>query len=193
MQTATQDLSLIPSFIIQRGNKLRDNTLCVLGGVALLSLLAQITFFLPWTPVPITGQTFGVALMALLWGRKRAVLVMLGYLGLGGLGLPIFALGKSGLLMGPTMGYLFGMVAAAYVMGALADKGWTQKWWMSYLATFSGSVLTFAFGLLGLSLFMPKESLLIAGLIPFLPGDIMKTILASSIAYKIQKNKSLKN
>ncbi|AGH95264.1 biotin transporter BioY [Pseudobdellovibrio exovorus] len=190
MQVATQELSLIPNFIIQRGNTLRDNALCLLGGVALLSLLAQITFFLPWTPVPITGQTFGVALMALLWGRKRAVLVVLGYIGLGGLGLPVFALGKSGLLMGPTMGYLFGMVVAAYGMGALADKGWTRKWWTSYLAAFIGSVITFTFGLLVLSIFLPKESLLMAGLFPFLPGDLVKTLLASSIAYKVQKNKS---
>lgn len=189
MQTATQDLSLIPSFIIQRGNTVRDNIVCVLGGVALLSLLAQITFFLPWTPVPITGQTFGVSLMALLWGRKRGVLVMLSYLTVGALGLPVFAMGKSGLLMGPTMGYLVGMVFAAYIVGALADKGWTKKWWSSYLAAMTGSVVTFSFGLMGLSFFLPTEALLMAGLLPFLPGDLIKTSLSSFIAFNLQKQK----
>lgn len=175
--------ALVPRFLIQRGNKTQENILAAIGGVFLLSALAQVTLSLHWTPVPITGQTFGVALMALLWGRVRAFICILSYLMMGGLGLPIFAMGKSGFLFGPTMGYLIGMVAATYWMGSLSDLGWTKTWWRCYLAAVSGSVITFSFGVMGLSLFVPVEDLWLAGVLPFLPGDFIKSFLASAIVY----------
>ncbi len=184
--TATQECAVIPNYLAIEGNTLTNNVLCILTGVTLLSLLAQITIPLPWTPVPITGQTFGVALTALLWGRSRGTVVVIGYLTLGVLGFPVFALGKSGISIGPTFGYLVGMLVAAYVMGSLSDRGWTRKFWQSYLTAFIGSCITFSFGLVGLSFFVPHENLLVAGLFPFLPGDLIKTFLASSFAFTAQ-------
>lgn len=184
----SQDLALIPQFIIQRGNKLEENILSVLLGAIGLSLLAQIAIPLPWTPVPITGQTFGVSLIALMWGRKRAMATFVSYLGLGALGLPVFALGKSGLSIGPTTGYLVGMAAATYWIGTLSDMGWTKTWWRSYLAAFSGSVLIFIAGVVGLSLFIPNSHLWTAGVLPFLPGDLIKTLLSSYLAFQAGKN-----
>src|SRR4051812_12271756 len=102
--------ALIPIRLSQSQNKVLSELAALFGGVLLLSLLAQVAIPLPWTPVPITGQTFGVALVALSWGRKRALSAFLAYLAVGAFGLPVFAAGKSGLMMGPTFGYLVGMM-----------------------------------------------------------------------------------
>ncbi|OQW53663.1 MAG: hypothetical protein A4S09_07095 [Proteobacteria bacterium SG_bin7] len=181
-----QECAVIPNYLSAEGNTVTNNFLCILTGVVLLSGLAQITIPLPWTPVPITGQTLGVALTALLWGRARGTAVVLGYLVLGAVGVPVFALGRSGISVGPTFGYLLGMIVAAYVMGSMADRGWTRKFWQTYFTAVLGSGITFCFGLIGLSFFIPHENLLAAGLFPFLPGDLIKTFLASSIAFKTQ-------
>lgn len=151
------------------------------SGVLLLSLLAQVTIPLPWTPVPITGQTFGVTLIALLFGR-RGVPVVLSYIALGAAGLPVFAAGKAGLVFGPTVGYLVGMVFSALIAGWLADKGFTKTWPRALVAGFSGSLAVFTCGLIVLSRFVPEGTLLAAGLWPFLPGDVIKTSVAALIA-----------
>ncbi len=180
--------SLLPSLISLRGDRAVDNVLTVAMGVLVLSLLAQLSVPLPWTPVPITGQTFGVALISMMWGRKRGFAAMLIYLGIGALGFPVFAMGKSGFSLGPTTGYLLGMLSASYWMGTLSDRGWTKTFFRAYLVAMSGSLLTFSCGLLWLSSFVAKENLLMAGLFPFLPGDFMKTTLASAIVFGLQKS-----
>ncbi len=179
-----QNQALIPQIILKSENKFLYNILSIFSGVFLMSLLAQVTIPLPFTPVPITGQTFGVSLTALLWGRNRGCITLASYLALGALGLPVFAMGKSGLFLGPTTGYLIGMFFASYAMGALADLGWTKSFSKTWLAAFCGSIITFAFGLFGLAFFIPKQQLLMAGLIPFLPGDIIKTLFASALAWR---------
>ena len=179
-----QENALIPQILVQRGNKLSENILSVFIGVVFLSLLAQLAIPLPGTPVPITGQTFGVALAALLWGRKRGVAVVVSYLTAGAMGLPVFAAAKSGLIMGPTMGYLIGMVLASYWMGTLSDFGWTKTFLKSWFTVFTGSIIVFAFGALVLSFFVPAKDVLLMGVIPFLPGDLIKTLVASFVAYK---------
>ena len=121
-----QEQAFIPQILSHRGNKILENILAIFVGVLSLSLLAQIAIPIPWTPVPITGQTFGIALISLLWGRNRSFAVVFSYLFIGALGFPIFAFGKSGLVFGPTFGYLIGMLAASVWMGFLADRGWTR-------------------------------------------------------------------
>lgn len=175
--------ALIPCLLAKSGNQISQNVYSVIGGALLMSLLAQIAIPLPLSPVPITGQTFGVAVASLLWGRQRATAVMLTYFSLGFLGLPVFALGKSGFALGPTTGYLVGMLIASQWMGFVTDSGWTKTFARTWFAAFSGSLIIFLFGLLGLSFFLPINKLLSAGLFPFLPGDLMKTLFASSVAY----------
>lgn len=189
----TAEYALVPQYLARRNaegsQRVLENILVVGLGVLLLSGLAQIVIPLPWTPVPITGQTFGVALTALMWGRKRALAIILNYVLLGAMGLPIFAIAK----LGPTVGYLVGMVFSAYAMGALADLGWTKTFGRTYCAGFIGSMITFICGVIGLSFFLPTSGadrlaeLLTAGLVPFLPGDFIKTLLASTIAYRAQR------
>lgn len=178
--------ALISRFVVSRGNQFTYNLAAISSGVVVLSLLAQVSIPLPWTPVPITGQTFGVALIALMWGFKRGFTAVLSYLFLGACGLPIFAAAKSG-IGGPTTGYLFGMLAGALIMGTLSDRGWTKSFKKTLLASYLGSVCVFTFGLVGLSFFIPREGLLVAGLYPFLLGDLLKNTLASLLVTQSEK------
>lgn len=183
----THHQALVPQIIIHTKNQSVSNLVSIFIGVVSMSLLAQLTIPLSWTPVPITGQTFGVALISLLWGRKRAIAVMSAYLSAGAMGLPVFANAKSGLSFGPTSGYLIGMFAASFFMGSLADLGFTKTFLKSWLAAFLGSVITFFFGILVLSFFVPHNQLFAAGVYPFLPGDCIKTLAASFLANKTFK------
>lgn len=185
MQTSISQ-ALIPQTLIKFENKVVAEIIAFVAGVSLISLLAQVAITLPWTPVPITGQTLGVALVALSWGRQRAISIMLGYLSFGALGLPIFALGKSGLSIGPTLGYLVGMLLSSYMVGALSDNGYTTSFKKSLIAAFSGSVIIFSCGLIGLSFFVPGQLLIASGLLPFIPGDIIKNIIAASVSWKMR-------
>jgi biotin transport system substrate-specific component len=132
--------------------------------------------------VPITGQTLGVALCALMFGRARGATAVASYLALGAIGVPLFALGQSGLSFGPTSGYLIGMLLAAFAMGSLADRGWSKSFPRAWLVAFIGSIITFTCGVFVLSFFIPREALFASGVLPFLPGDALKTVIAATIA-----------
>lgn len=163
-----------------------SNRLCViLTGVILLSILAQVRLYLPFSPVPITGQTFGVAFIALIFGRNLGVLSVASYLLVGGLGLPVFSGFQSGLVLGPTFGYLMGMLVASFVIGSLSDLGFAKSWPKAFFACLCGSLITFSFGLFVLSFFVSFESLFILGLYPFLAGDFLKNLAASFIASRV--------
>lgn len=174
--------ALIPFYVSKFENKTLANLCALVTGVALLSALAQIVIPLPWTPVPITGQTFAVTLVSLTWGMKRAASIVLVYLALGVYGFPVFAMGASGALMGPTVGYLVGMVFSSIVVGKLADLGFSKSFKKALLASYCGSFFIFATGLFVLSFYVPNESLLYVGLFPFLLGDFIKNTLASLFA-----------
>lgn len=174
--------ALVPTLIDQNENTFTANAAAVAAGTIALAALAQISVPVPFSPVPITGQTFGVALASLLLGRKLAPIVVSTYLSVGALGFPVFAAGRAGLSWGPTVGYLAGMLIASYLVGALADAGWSRSFLRAYLAATLGSAVIFLFGLLVLSFFLPWGQVLAAGLIPFLPGDCIKNTLAAALA-----------
>lgn len=161
-----------------------ENAVALLLGLAVLAVCARITIPLGFTPVPITGQTFGVALIALLWGRNRGVSIVATYLALGFVGVPVLA--TAGVL-GATSGYLIGMFFAAVAMGTLADLGWTKSWKLTWLAAFIGSAITFTCGLIVLSSFVPEGALLSSGLWPFIPGDIVKTLTVATLVSGVAK------
>lgn len=173
--------AVLPRLITSSEHKILMNVLSIIVGILFISALAQVIIPLPWTPVPITGQTFGVTLVSLLWGWKRAGTVLFLYVSLGGLGLPLFAHAKSGLIS-PTVGYLIGMVVGSFLVGYLSDKGMTLSFKKAFLAACMGSLCVFGFGVLGLSYFVPSEGLLVSGVLPFLPGDILKNGLAAYMA-----------
>ena len=188
LQAATPVSSaLVPRLLTQTGGKFRDNAILVFVGVLTIGLLAQIQIPFSFTPIPITGQTLGVALIALLFGRVRAVSVVAAYLALGAVGTPLFATTTTGAGFGPNAGYLLGMLLAAFAMGHLADRGWTRSFRTAWLATFLGSVITFTFGLTALSFFVPKSALFAWGFFPFVPGDIAKTLIAAFVVSQVSK------
>jgi len=96
----------------------------VLAGSALIALSAQVRFPLPFSPVPVTGQTFAVLLVAAALGRLGLASVI-AYLVEGAIGLPVFAGGAFGVatMVGPTGGYLIGFALAAALVGSAAERG----------------------------------------------------------------------
>ena len=171
---------------------LRSLFLIVLGSL-LLAALAQIQIVLPFTPVPITGQTFGVLLIAAALGSKRGATAMLLYITEGALGLPFFAGGTSGLgiLTGATAGYLVGFIVAAYVIGQLAERGLERNVRTSLIPFLVGTVIIYVCGVTWLSIVLGSLNKAITlGVLPFLIGDALKLIAAGLVlptAWKLIK------
>ncbi|GAB4408185.1 MAG: biotin transporter BioY [Anaerolineae bacterium] len=154
----------------------------VLSGSLFIALSAQFAVPLPFSPVPVTGQTLAVLMVGVLLGSQRGSLALLTYLAEGALGLPVLAGGAAGLarLTGPTGGYLIGFVAAAYLVGWLAERGWDRRFETTLLAMVLGNAIIYTFGLLWLARFVGAERVLALGLWPFVPGDVGKILLATA-------------
>jgi biotin transport system substrate-specific component len=159
-----------------------DLALIAFGSLA-VALAAQVAVRLPFTPVPWTLQPLAVLLVGAALGARRGVAALLAYLAEGASGLPVFAGGAAGIapLLGPSGGYLFGFVAAAGVTGALAERGWDRHFLSTWAAMALGSATLFAFGLAWLSRFTGWSVALDAGFWPFLPGDVLKQLLAALV------------
>jgi biotin transport system substrate-specific component len=160
---------------------LRDITLILLGAL-FVAALAQIEIPLPFTPVPITGQTFGVLLVGAALGSTRGAASLTSYLLMGIFGLPFFAGGAHGLdiLVGATGGYLIGFVIAAYVIGLLAERGLERSVRTSIIPFLVGTVIIYVCGVAWLAVVLGSLSKAIAaGLLPFLIGDAIKLVTAS--------------
>jgi len=175
-------LSFRPQQRAQRGMLAWDLGL-VAAGSLLIALGARISVPLLWTSVPITGQTLAVMLVGALLGSTRGTLAVVAYIAEGAAGIPVGANGAAGVawLVGPTGGYLAGFVAAAFVIGSLAERGWDRTPWWAAAAMTLGTIAIFACGLTWLARFPQPAGLLQAGLIPFLPGAIAKIVLASAL------------
>lgn len=155
----------------------------VLAFGTLMGVLARISIPLPFTPVPLTGQTFGMLLTGALLGSRRGAAAMLVYLIEGVAGLPVFALGHSGwaTLAGPTGGYLLAAPLTAFVVGFFAEHGWDRTFWRAVVAMVVGEVIIYALGVSWLAHFVGPSQAIPLGLLPFLPGDVMKLLLAAAL------------
>lgn len=163
---------------------LRDVAL-VVGYAALVGLVAQISIPLPFTPVPITGQTFGVLLGGMALGWRRAVAGMLVYLALGLVGLPWFAEHQGGvhIVFAPTFGYLLGFVFAAGVLGKLAQLRADRNPSLTLGAMVIGNAIIYLFGVTWLmfAIHVDLWKAVALGLTPFLFGDAIKALLAATL------------
>jgi len=174
--------------------------LFVVGGVAFISALAQISIPVPGSPVPVTGQTLGVLLIGTTYGARLGLITFATYLLAAIAGAPIFApsetLPSYGLarLTSATGGYLVGMLVASFVLGLLADRKADQKFRTSYLALLTGTVIIFAFGLtwLHFSLNLTWEKTISAGLTPFIFGEALKIAITATSLPLIWKKISQK-
>jgi len=155
------------------------NIAVVLGTSWLIWISAQISINIPFSPVPITGQTLVILLAGLILGKTRGTASVAAYLVQGAAGLPVFAGGKSGLvtLFGPTGGYLFGFLAAAYIVGLLSELRHKRSLFQAASSLLIGNIIIYFFGLLWLARFVGETRSLELGLYPFLVGDVLKILL----------------
>jgi biotin transport system substrate-specific component len=159
----------------------RREVVLIVGGSLLIALAARLQILLPFSPVPVTGQTFAVLLLGALYGSRRGPATVVTYLTLGALGLPLFAGGAAGLarLVGPTAGYLVGFVAAAFAVGWLSERGWDRSPCTTAASMIVGNLMVYATGIIWLSRFVGSEAVLNTGVLPFLAGDALKIALAA--------------
>ncbi len=169
--------------IVSRRSTLVDLSMILLGSL-FVAAMAQVAIPLPFTPVPISGQTFAVLLVGMALGSRRGALALLAYLAEGAAGLPVFAEAKSGLvtLFGPTGGYLFGFVLAAWLVGLLAERGFDRTLPKTLFAMLIGNLAIYVCGVFWLSRFIGAlDATLAAGVYPFLIGDVFKALLAAVV------------
>jgi biotin transport system substrate-specific component len=172
--------------------------LIVICGSFLVGLSAKIRIVLPFSPVPVTGQTFVVLMLGMLLGSYRGALTMLAYIIEGVLGLPVFtSLNGAAALFGPTGGYLAGFVVAAYLVGRLAEFGWDKRVSTAIAAMLIGDAVILAFGFIWLTLLtIDVKRAFIAGFAAFIPGDILKIAIAAALlpaSWKILAQLKIKN
>ena len=196
---------LIPASLATRAPAWARDAVLIAGGVILLILGARIAFELPavslgrfYVPdnpyVPVTLQTFGVLFTSAALGARRGLSATAIYLLIGALGLPVFAFERGGMetfvalesgrfVLGATGGYLVGFLAASAVVGALAQRGWDRRLGGSLGAMLIGTLLIYAVGLVWLALALDASvaDVLPFGLYPFVPGDVLKLLLAAGI------------
>lgn len=151
-------------------------------GATVIVLATQIAVELPFTPVPITGQTFGVLVVAMLLGRERGVAAVAMYLVAGVLGAPVFAnFASITAIVGPTSGYLLGFLPMAYLAGWLAQKGWTLSYVGAITTGLLAHTVVLCLGTLVLAAFVGVSNAWEMGVAPFLVGDVVKSVAAAVI------------
>jgi biotin transport system substrate-specific component len=161
--------------------------LLAFAGSWLVAGLAQIEIRLPFTPVPITGQTLGVLLVGASLGAGLGTASMALYLAQGAIGLPFFSGGDSGTeflrLSAVTGGYLWGFVLSAAVVGWLAERGWDRSVRSSIGAMFLGEVALYLVAIPWLmqALDVSLADAIELGLAPFVIGDTLKLLLAAGL------------
>jgi biotin transport system substrate-specific component len=168
-----------------------------MGMACVTGLLAQVKIPLPWTPVPITGQTFAALLAGVLLGQWWGGISMAIYAGLGIAGLPWFIGWEGGIshLAGPTGGYIIGFILAALFIGHFTDKYIKARKFpkMLGLMLFANFVLIYVPGLVQLYLWLSMVKgdtaniyqVLTMGFFPFIAGDAIKVIAAAAIAWAV--------
>lgn len=179
--------ALLADQLVQR-RSLATDAAVVLGGVAVVAVLAQVT--IPLWPVPVTGQTLGVMLVGAALGARRAAAALTTYLVAGLAGLPVFAgaVGGPAAVATPSFGFIIGFIFAAALIGWLAQRDWDRRPLLALAGFGAASIVPFLIGvpymamILGL-LGMPNDlgTLLTLGVTPFLLGGAIKWVLAAML------------
>jgi biotin transport system substrate-specific component len=144
----------------------------------------------PVPPVPVTLQTLFLSLAGMLLGARLAAMSQIVYVLIGAMGLPVFAGGKAGLgiLIGPTGGYLLGFIAGAYVIGRLAQLRPSAGviWAISSMAV--GTIVIYILGVAQLCVVaqLSISKAVFVGVLPFIPGDAVKILLAAFVCRKLR-------
>ena len=175
----------VPIRVGERLNSRVRDVVLVVAGALFIFLTSRISIPIPGSPVPMTGQTFGVLLVGGALGLRRGFAAVGLYVLLGLVGLPFFADGKGGIsiIQGATGGYLIGFIVAGAVVGRLAVLGWDRKFVGALGAMLVGEVVIYAIGLPWLKAVggLSWQQTIDLGLTPFLIGDAIKAILAAAL------------
>ena len=162
------------------------NILLILFGSFLLAVSSKIQ--LPFWPVPMTMQTFIVFLIAMGYGWRLSFFTLTAYILEGALGLPVFATGAGlAYLMGPTAGYIYGMLLASIVIGFLSEKGFSHTYLKSLVSLLIGSIIIFVLGVGYLGFIIGFDKAINFGLLPFIPSELFKIALAVAIIPSLSK------
>src|SRR5215203_195364 len=160
----------------------------VLFVTALTAAAAQISIPLPFTPVPFTLQPMVVLLGGAALGARLGMSAQVLYLALGIAGLPVFAASPIlpqgfARLLRPTGGYLLSYPIAAFVSGYLAQRGFDRRYLTSVVAMFAGLAIVFTCGVtwLAFGAHVGLAGAIRTGLVPFIPADIIKVLLAATL------------
>jgi biotin transport system substrate-specific component len=164
------------------------HALFIVGGVAFISAMAQVSIPVPGSPVPVTGQTLAALLVGTTYGARLGFTTFATYILAGIAGAPIFAPSATSAnhgidrVMGATGGYLIGMLVASLLLGYLADRKADQKFLTSYPALLLGEVIIFGIGLLWLhnSLNLSWSATIAAGFTPFILGEALKIAIVGT-------------
>ena len=158
-------------------------------GTALLTLSAKVNLPLPY--VPMTLQTLVVLVIGAAYGWRLGCATVIAYLAEGAFGLPVFAGPAGGLapLLGPTAGYLFGFVAAAFVTGWLSERGWDRSVPLLFVAMGLGHIVILAagFGWLAFGVKLGVERAWLVGIAPFLAASLIKNGLGAALVPAIRR------
>ena len=160
-------------------------TLILIGSI-LLAISAKVQ--VPFWPVPMTMQTFVIFLIGMTYSIRLSFGTVAFYLFQGAIGLPVFAAGGGiAYLVGPTAGYLYGMLFASIVISYLANLGFSKTYFKAALSLLIGSVVIFSFGIIYLGYIIGFEKALVAGLLPFIPSELFKIALAVALIPTLHK------
>ncbi len=153
----------------------RNVVLAVMGSLV-VAVAAQVN--VPMVPVPMTLQTLAVLMIGAAYGARLGAATLALYAFQGAIGLPVFAEFKSGVMLA-SFGYGLGFIAAAYVVGYLAERGWDRSVLKMFAAMLLGAAVLYVPGLIWLSGFIGMEKAIQFGLMPFLIGDLVKSAVAA--------------
>jgi biotin transport system substrate-specific component len=170
-----------------------NKVICRVIGVSVFVILTSLGAFvripLPFTPVPITLQTFFVLLAGAFLGGRLGAISQFSYVLLGVVGLPIFTGAGSGLpyVFGPTGGYLFGFILASFLVARFI-RYTEDNLFYTFLALFLADLILLSCGVVWLKFIFgyPMGKLLVIGFTPFLPGDLIKAFVASILFIRLK-------
>ncbi len=166
--------------------KSKSSAYVQIGALTLLTIIsAQVVIPLPFTPVPLTLQTFAILFGAAAIGPYKSTIAQFLYLLIAAVGFPVLASDKGGVeaLFGATTGYLIAFLVASFVVGYVAKQFSTRKFINVLVGFFIGTFLIYFFGATWLSFYTGNGLAygISKGVIPFIFGDILKALLAASL------------
>ena len=167
--------SLLSERLWPASGLLRNAVLAVVGSLV-VAAAAQVN--VPMIPVPMTLQSLAVLMIGAAYGSRLGAATLALYALEGAIGLPVFAEFKSGVMLA-SFGYVLGFIAAAYVVGFLAERGWDRSPVKMFASMILGAAVLYVPGLLWLSAWIGAEKAIQFGLLPFIVGDVVKAAVAA--------------